>query len=156
MAENNRDESTQCSETKHGTSSTSSENQQAVLRVQPSEKTEEPPPEEEGIEQPFIPPESAFSRPPDIIKEEAATLVAKYIVQVFKYAVLAGLGGIFAVVLVCFFWQNSSAAAPLLKDAVVPSLERLGTFATTVFGPLLAFILGYYFGGSSKGSKPTG
>jgi len=34
----------------------------------------------------------------------------------------------------------------LITAAVIPFLEKVGTFLTTVFGPLLAFILGYYFG----------
>ena len=34
----------------------------------------------------------------------------------------------------------------LVSEAVIPFLEKVATFLTTVFSPLLAFILGYYFG----------
>jgi hypothetical protein len=34
----------------------------------------------------------------------------------------------------------------LINEAVIPLLEKIATFLTTVFSPLLAFILGYYFG----------
>ena len=41
----------------------------------------------------------------------------------------------------------------LITLAVIPFLEKVGTFLTTVFGPLLAFILGYYFGQKSEPNK---
>ena len=34
----------------------------------------------------------------------------------------------------------------LITESVVPLIEKLATFFTTAWGPLLAFVLGYYFG----------
>jgi len=127
--------------------------------VEDPQSNEEPSTDETGGEDElitsFIPSAAAITKPIAVIKEESAGIIAKYIVEVFKFSILIALGGVLVVVLVCFFWQTSSAAGPLIKDALVPFLQALGTFATTVFGPLLAFILGYYFGGGGgdKGTK---
>jgi hypothetical protein len=43
----------------------------------------------------------------------------------------------------------------LITLAVIPFLEKVGTFLTTVFGPLLAFILGYYFGQKVEANKSS-
>jgi cytochrome bd-type quinol oxidase subunit 1 len=109
-----------------------------------------------GLITSFIPSEAKITKPIAVIKEESAGVIAKYIVEVFRFSILISLGGVLVIVLVCFFWQTSSAAGPLIKDALVPFLQALGVFATTVFGPLLAFILGYYFGGGGEGKGPKG
>ena len=48
--------------------------------------------------------------------------------------------------------QSAPFADPLelMSKGVVPFLEKAGSFAQTVFGPLLAFVLGYYFGTEKK------
>jgi hypothetical protein len=38
----------------------------------------------------------------------------------------------------------------LLTKAAAPALKEFGTFISTVFGTLLAFVLGYYFGEQKK------
>ena len=42
--------------------------------------------------------------------------------------------------------DHPEIAKPLVNDAIIPFLEKVATFLTSVFSPLLAFILGYYFG----------
>jgi hypothetical protein len=37
-------------------------------------------------------------------------------------------------------------AIKLVREAAIPFLEKIGAIAATVFGPLLAFIFGFYFG----------
>jgi len=39
-----------------------------------------------------------------------------------------------------------SDAESLLVKAGLPALKEAGSFLSSVFGPLLAFVLGYYFG----------
>lgn len=43
----------------------------------------------------------------------------------------------------------------LVNEAVIPFLEKVATFLTTVFSPLLAFILGYYFGQKQTDSNKS-
>ncbi len=45
-----------------------------------------------------------------------------------------------------FSMDHPDHTKTLITEAVVPLLEKIATFFTTVFSPLLAFILGYYFG----------
>jgi hypothetical protein len=40
---------------------------------------------------------------------------------------------------------NAELTVKIMKEAVVPFIEEVLKFAATVFGPLLAFILGFYF-----------
>jgi hypothetical protein len=75
-------------------------------------------------------------------------LTAKWIAQII--VLMAGVSILF------ILWKGfkvifSSMDKPenaklLIVGAVVPLLEKVATFFTTVFSPLLAFILGYYFG----------
>lgn len=82
-------------------------------------------------------------------KEAGARWVASAIVITFGSCLglllLLGFG--------LLFWLRWSPdkLEPLFQKGVIPFVEKVGTFASTVFGPLLAFILGYYFG--EKGSK---
>ena len=39
-------------------------------------------------------------------------------------------------------------------DAFIALLEGMAKFFSTVFGPLLAFVLGYYFGTGRQGADP--
>jgi hypothetical protein len=66
-----------------------------------------------------------------------------------------GILGVWAVTLMLVlmggFWLIYSAGGPdkakaIIVDSAIPYLEKAGIFATSVFGPLLAFVLGYYFG----------
>lgn len=82
-------------------------------------------------------------------KERSAAWVAQALVCIF--------GGVLAVSLVCGFLiiayhpppplsGGTSTTETIVSLEVIPLLQAIGTFASTVFGPLLAFVLGYYFG----------
>ena len=65
--------------------------------------------------------------------------------------VLMAFVSIVVVLLAGFFLIYRSMGTPenskiVIEGAVIPLLEKTATFFTTVFSPLLAFILGYYFG----------
>jgi hypothetical protein len=47
---------------------------------------------------------------------------------------------------------NADLTVKLLKEAILPFIEEVAKFAATVFSPLLAFILGYYFGSGKNHS----
>jgi hypothetical protein len=76
-------------------------------------------------------------------------LVALSIVAIFGVTLCLLIFGGFTL-LIWLRWAPDKAG-PIFSQAVIPYIEKLGTFATTVFGPLLAFILGYYFGEKSPG-----
>lgn len=83
--------------------------------------------------------------PPPAIRENAARLVAVGILVVFGVCLtVVLLGGLILA------GMKPESAAVLVKDAIVPLLQSTSTFAATVFGPLLAFVLGYYFGREQK------
>jgi hypothetical protein len=42
--------------------------------------------------------------------------------------------------------NNPEHSKQLIIESVIPLIEKLATFFTTAWGPLLAFVLGYYFG----------
>jgi hypothetical protein len=77
-------------------------------------------------------------------KEASARWVAKGIVIIFGMSLgIVLIGGLFLIQLRSAGMTDPKA---LVADAITPLLEKAATFATTVFGPLLAFVLGYYFG----------
>ena len=78
-------------------------------------------------------------------REERAGSVALIIAFTFAAFLFigAGLGG--AIVL-----RKSPEEATQLIQALTPFLESLGKSAALVFGPPLAFILGYYFRGRPR------
>lgn len=77
-------------------------------------------------------------------KEVAASWVAKGIVIIFGISLGMVLVGGF--VLIACRASSQSDPKVLVSDSIIPLIEKAATFATTVFGPLLAFVLGYYFG----------
>jgi hypothetical protein len=83
-------------------------------------------------------------------KENYARWIAIYIVAIFgvSLCLLILLG---FVLLIWLRWAPDKADV-IFNKAVIPFVEKIGTFATTVFGPLLAFILGYYFGEKNQNS----
>jgi uncharacterized membrane protein required for colicin V production len=92
--------------------------------------------------------EAARSEPPNVreMQETAATYVAYIIVCTFAATVLLTL-------LICLgvLWKSGDPQrVKLFADAVLPLYEGLGKFVPTVFGSLLAFILGYYFSKEQK------
>jgi hypothetical protein len=77
-------------------------------------------------------------------KELAAMWVAKAIVLIFGIS----MGLLILLGFTMFFWLRwaPDKVTVITSNAIVPYVEKVGTFAATVFGPLLAFVLGYYFG----------
>jgi hypothetical protein len=92
-------------------------------------------------------------------KEQNAFYIAKVIVWTFSGAVAALIFLVYWVVMK-YPWIDGTSqvsvgkgqgelvyrAVELLTKAAAPALKEFGTFLSTVFGSLLAFILGYYFG----------
>ena len=92
---------------------------------------------------------------PPSFKESAAKSIAERLVTIFGIAVLGSLGfGFFLVLLLALGWTHQPSPNPeaFIKEGAVPLITTIATFASTVFAPLLAFILGYYFG--EKRGKP--
>ena len=77
-------------------------------------------------------------------KESAARRVAFIITWTFAISAILLLIGTYRILR----WQPTEAKT-LLVDAGVPLLEKGGLFLSSTFGPLLAFVLGYYFGEKS-------
>ncbi len=92
-------------------------------------------------------------------KEVDAGYIAKVIVWTFTCSVAALILLIYWVVM-NYPWIDGRPnqgngelvyrAVELLTKAAAPALKEFGTFLSTVFGSLLAFILGYYFGEQKK------
>ena len=82
----------------------------------------------------------------DIHRERSAREIAHHLVTTFRYSLWGALAAGCIVCLIGAIAEGRWGMGPIVKEAVVPFLQAVGTFATTVFGPLLAFILGYYFG----------
>ena len=88
---------------------------------------------------------------PPRFRERVARDVAEKLVSLFGYSLLGLLGGGFilvAIILVATLSgsSNTLVGIDLVERLIVPYLRGIGTFLSTSFGPLLAFILGHYFG----------
>ena len=88
-------------------------------------------------------------------RERYAHTIALVIVWTFSAAVALLIGLVYWVVLKypgidgCGNIKDcklSYRAVALLTEAAAPALKEFGSFISTVFGSLLAFVLGYYFG----------
>lgn len=80
-----------------------------------------------------------------IPKEVTARTIAQSLLQTFRYALWGTLFLGFAVV-VADHWLGRPPVGSMVKESLSPMLASVGTFVSTVFGPLLGFVLGYYFG----------
>jgi hypothetical protein len=97
-----------------------------------------------------IPPPAAFFQPiPE--KQKGATWVAKGIVLIFGGLLIVMLVGGF--ILIGLIPHAKDGGKNIVEAAIIPLLTGVGTFAATVFGPLIAFILGYYFGEKGKSNE---
>ncbi len=83
-------------------------------------------------------------------KESAARRVASIITWTFALASMMLLIGTYRILR----WQPTEAKT-LLVDAGIPFLEKGGLFLSSTFGPLLAFVLGYYFGEKSDKGRSS-
>jgi hypothetical protein len=73
--------------------------------------------------------------------------VAHRIIWIFGLTILGNLtlNFLLMAVLVVKYQCQSDQIETIVNKGVIPLLTSTGTFASTLFGPLLAFILGYYF-----------
>lgn len=83
-------------------------------------------------------------------KERYASWVATGITQTFTGSCAVILLGIFVILL-----RGSPDDAKARLAALAPILKEAASFLTSVFGPLLAFVLGYYFGERRASPKST-
>ncbi len=87
-------------------------------------------------------------RQPQDIKEETATIVAKWIIVIFGASLLCCFVLQIAIILLALKYPSE------VKDTIIPamggSILEIVKLIGTLFSPLLAFILGYYFSISSK------
>lgn len=89
----------------------------------------------------------------DRIKEEAAVEVAKMIIYIFAAALIGSFGLVLVVfgLASCYPKVVTETIVPAMGGSVLEAIKVTGT----LFSPLLAFILGYYFSASTaKGKKP--
>jgi len=91
---------------------------------------------------------------PKDYQEVVTEMVARKILEVFGIATVGSLlvGAVLLLLAIRFCYTPQDTEA-LVEKAMVPFLRGVGSFASTVFGPLLAFILGFYFGKGGTGRK---
>jgi hypothetical protein len=77
-------------------------------------------------------------------KEMTARRIGTMLIVIFGISVVLTIWEGFRVVF--YSMDQPEHTKVLINEAVIPFLEKVATFLTTVFSPLLAFILGYYFG----------
>jgi hypothetical protein len=127
------------------------ENTEPVEGTQPTESSE-PNVNDEVIDLAedslTIPPGSVSLISPDEIKENSAFSIALGILILFGVFVLSMLAS--------SVWLMSRVSVTdskvLMNEAILPMIKEVGNFSTSVFAPLLAFILGYYYS-EKKGRK---
>jgi hypothetical protein len=80
--------------------------------------------------------------------------IAQSVFEIFKWLIGGLFAGGFLTVAISMLATkgNADLTVKLLKEAILPFIEEVAKFAATVFSPLLAFILGYYFGSGKNHS----
>lgn len=99
-----------------------------------------------------IPSQKLYERPDlPAMKARGANQVAQGIVWIFAIALGVLLVGSFIVVILLVAkGENAEAGQGVIRDWMLPLIQGIAEFASSVFGPLLAFVLGYYFGEGSR------
>ena len=92
----------------------------------------------------YVRPPTPFD--PEKHKATSATTVARVILATFAATIVLPV----IASLTIFVMAKSADDAKRFTDILVALLESVSKFSTTVFGPLLAFILGYYFSQRNK------
>lgn len=87
---------------------------------------------------------AAETRPPSLeeMRETSAKTVALVLVWSFAGTILLTIA---LACIVTAISRGSSETAKVFTDTFITLFEALGKFVSPVFGPLLAFVLGYYF-----------
>lgn len=81
----------------------------------------------------------------ELPKEATARTIAHSLLHTFRYS-LWGIILLGFITILADHWSGKAQVGVLIKESVVPMITSVGTFGSTLFGPLLAFVLGYYFG----------
>jgi len=91
-----------------------------------------------------------------LTRERVAHRIADSVVRVFRWAVLGmlAMNSVLLLVLAFLFKDKPEQMETVISKGIVPLMTATGTFASTVFGPLLAFVLGYYFR-QEDGERPS-
>ena len=92
-----------------------------------------------------------FYQPPRLVTERARKDIALRLVRVFEVAVYAVLAGTFLLAIVVAVVEiagkeSGPVLTNMIGNAMIPYLQTTGALLSSIFGPLLAFILGHYFG----------
>jgi hypothetical protein len=82
--------------------------------------------------------------------EQAKAKAAREVAQVLVATFAATIGLFFLTIALIFALSASPSQARDFVTAFVAILTPIENFVTKVFGPLLAFVLGYYFSENSK------
>src|SRR5207245_8309350 len=75
-------------------------------------------------------------------------VTAKRLAIIIVYMAGISLGALMVLGFGVIIWSINTPehSKQLIIESVIPLIEKLATFFATVWGPLLAFVLGYYFG----------
>jgi len=94
----------------------------------------------------FVNPAGTIGQVSDV-KEQHAISIALLISWTFAVSTCLILFGMYEIL------KRPPDDAKSLLASAAPMLKETGTFLSSVFGPLLAFVLGYYFG-EKKSKQP--
>jgi hypothetical protein len=87
---------------------------------------------------------------PKFNAEEAKATAAKEVARVLVFTFAATIAMFFLTIALIYGLSASPSQARDFVTAFVAILSPIENFVTKVFGPLLAFVLGYYFSENSK------
>jgi hypothetical protein len=87
---------------------------------------------------------------PKFNPEEAKATAAKEVARVLVFTFAATIALFFLTIALIYLLSASPSQARDFVTAFVAILSPIENFVTKVFGPLLAFVLGYYFSENSK------
>ena len=89
----------------------------------------------------------------EIERVRGAKWVASGLVYIFGGTMLVCiLGGLVLIGIYPPKDGGTPGKSDVIGAAVIPLLQGVGSFAATVFSPLLAFVLAYYFGEKKQGT----
>ena len=75
---------------------------------------------------------------------------AREVARVLLITFAATIGATFIIIALIYFRSSTPAQANEFVKAFVDVVPVMENFVTKIFGPLLAFVLGYYFGEKGK------
>lgn len=87
---------------------------------------------------------------PRFVRELGASKIGRKLLAIFAQSLVWSFFGGLLIIASVSLTHDVEAATEVLVQAYLPLLERIGDLALRVFGPLLGFVLGYYFGRGKK------